>query len=128
MPEILAPFAALPGHGIAALFMVLAYALQSEVRFGARARSSRMGPHDKRSTLGLSFATLVPVLGFALALKANSAAYAWLPPWFKNAALPGVPVTAWAGVVLGALGILLRLWAVLTLRHRYTRTLLIHTD
>jgi len=34
----------------------------------------------------------------------------------------------WTGVTLGILGILLRLWAVLILRERYTRTLLVHDD
>jgi protein-S-isoprenylcysteine O-methyltransferase len=34
-----------------------------------------------------------------------------------------MPSTAWIGVGLGIAGILTRLWAVLTLRQRYTRTL-----
>jgi len=37
-------------------------------------------------------------------------------------------MVAWAGAFVGLAGLLLRLWAVLTLRHRYTRTLLVHED
>ena len=34
-----------------------------------------------------------------------------------------MPWIAWIGVGLGVVGIAVRLWAVVTLRHRYTRTL-----
>ena len=34
-------------------------------------------------------------------------------------------VVAWSGAALGLLGLILRFWALLTLRQRYTRTLLI---
>ncbi len=34
----------------------------------------------------------------------------------------------WLGVAVGALGLPLRLWAVLTLRERYTRTLFVHEN
>jgi len=37
-------------------------------------------------------------------------------------------VIEWVGVVFGACGIALRFWAVLTLRERYTRTLLIQQE
>ena len=36
-----------------------------------------------------------------------------------------MPVVAWAGVGIGVVGLLVRLWAVLALRERYTRTLLV---
>jgi protein-S-isoprenylcysteine O-methyltransferase Ste14 len=39
-----------------------------------------------------------------------------------------MPAIAWIGVGFGALGVLLRLWSVLVLRERYTRTLLTGTD
>src|SRR5437870_11885055 len=39
-----------------------------------------------------------------------------------------MPAVAWIGVAVGALGLFLRLWAMLTLRERYTRTLLIHAN
>jgi protein-S-isoprenylcysteine O-methyltransferase len=42
--------------------------------------------------------------------------------------MPGMPAVAWAGAGLGCAGLLLRLWAVLALRERYTRTLLVHDD
>jgi protein-S-isoprenylcysteine O-methyltransferase len=42
--------------------------------------------------------------------------------------MPGLPAVAWTGVLLGALGLGLRFWAVLTLRDRYTRTLLVQDD
>jgi protein-S-isoprenylcysteine O-methyltransferase len=61
-------------------------------------------------------AAAVSVLGFALGVKAHSCA------------LPGLPLTAWTGVAIGVLGLGLRLWAVLTLRERYTRTLLVQSD
>jgi protein-S-isoprenylcysteine O-methyltransferase Ste14 len=35
---------------------------------------------------------------------------------------------AWTGAALALLGLCLRLWAVLTLQHRYTRTLLIDDE
>jgi len=35
---------------------------------------------------------------------------------------------AWTGVVAGVLGLALRLWAVLTLRERYTRTLFVQSQ
>jgi protein-S-isoprenylcysteine O-methyltransferase len=35
---------------------------------------------------------------------------------------------AWIGIVFGAIGLLLRLWAVLRLRDRYTRTLLVQEE
>jgi protein-S-isoprenylcysteine O-methyltransferase Ste14 len=39
--------------------------------------------------------------------------------------LPGMPATAWIGVTLGASGFALRLWSLLVLRERFTRTLLV---
>jgi protein-S-isoprenylcysteine O-methyltransferase Ste14 len=72
---------------------------------------------------------VVPVLGFFLAMKANSPSLLHLlPRWFREAAMPGLPFVAWIGVVMGALGLGLRLWALLTLRERYTRTLLVHSE
>ena len=62
-------------------------------------------------------------------MKANSSGIsAWLPGWFRRAALPGLPLVAWIGVAVGVFGICLRLWALLTLRERYTRTLLIQGE
>ena len=115
LQSFVAPILALPPHGIAALILVLLYAIESEVRFGARARAHIGGGSDRRSTLAVSLSAAVPIVGFALAMKGR------LP-----GPLPGMPAIAWVGVGVGALGLLLRLWAVLTLRERYTRTLLVH--
>lgn len=129
MSEWISRFTELPSYGRAGLIVLLLYAVQSEIRFGARARSHRTGASDRYSTWAVSFAAAISVLGFALGLKANSAgSSAWLPDWFRRATLPGLPLVAWIGVAVGVLGICLRLWAVLILRERYTRTLLIHGE
>src|SRR5438094_5289328 len=129
MSGLLSRFVALPPYGLGGLVVLLLYALQSEVRFGRRARTHRTGPADRNSTLAVSVAAAVPVLGFALAMKTDSpAASAWLPGWFCDAVIPGLPVVAWVGVVLGLVGLALRLLAVLTLRERCTRTLLVESE
>jgi protein-S-isoprenylcysteine O-methyltransferase Ste14 len=129
MSELISRFAALPPYGLGALVVLLLYAIQSEVRFGSRARTLRTGVSDRNSTLAVSISAAVSVLGFALAMKTNAADRSlWLPHWFRAAALPGLPLIAWVGVVLGVLGLWLRLWAVLTLRERYTRTLLVQRE
>jgi protein-S-isoprenylcysteine O-methyltransferase len=126
MSELISRFTALPAYGKGAVAVLLLYAIQSEIRFGSRARTMRSGASDRRSTFIVSVSAAVSVLGFALAMKANSSAISsFLPAWFRDALLPGLPATAWVGVGLGVGGIVLRLWAVLTLRDRYTRTLLI---
>jgi len=129
MSELIAPFAALPGYGLAALIVLILYGVQSEIRFGKRARTMRADGADQKSTLAVSVGAAVSVLGFALGIKANSPTPpSYLPLWFRGAVLPGLPAIAWVGVVLGAGGILLRLWAVLQLRERYSRTLLVQDE
>lgn len=113
--ELTAGIVALPPYGLGALIVLLLYAVQAEIRFGARARSHATGASDRRSTLAVSLSSAVPVVGFVLAMKGR-----------MPAPLPGMPTIAWLGVALGACGLLLRLWAVLMLRERYTRTLLLH--
>ena len=126
MQEIVSRFTSLPPYDMAALVVVLLYALQAEIRFGARARTMRPGPSDRSSTLAVSVSSAVPVLGLVLAVKSNSPGISPLvPDWFRFATLPGLPGIAWFGVALGVCGLALRLWAVMTLRERYTRTLLI---
>jgi DNA-binding XRE family transcriptional regulator len=76
------PILALPPYGLAALVVLLLYAVQSEVRFGRRARTIFAGPSDRGSTLAVSASAIVPVLGFVLVMKAP----AWsllgrLPEW-----------------------------------------------
>ena len=129
MADLISRFTSLPGYGIGGALLLLFYALQSEVRFGSRARTLRTSALDRNSTLAVSLSAVVPVLGFVLAMKSGSADFAmWLPHWFRAAAIPGLPVVAWIGVLLGVMGLGLRLWAVLTLRDRYTRTLLIQDE
>src|SRR5439155_21435962 len=48
-----------------------------------------------------------------------------VPEWFRRTTLAGLPLVAWIGVALGVVGLCIRLWSVLTLRERYTRTLLV---
>ena len=128
MFDLISGLKQLPSYGVAAVIVLLLYAVQSEIRFGKRARTMRTGSADRRSTLAVSVCAAVPVLGFALAMKANSSFATLLPEWFRGARLPGEPVIGWAGVVVAAGGVVLRLWAVLRLRERYTRTLLIHDE
>ncbi len=127
MSGLLEGFRVLPSYGVGGLVVLLLYAVESEVRFGQRARTHFAGPSDRGSTVAVSLAAVVPVIGFVLALKAQTAAYhARLPAWLGRAgALPGMPVVAWVGVGVGVAGLLVRLWAVLALRERYTRTLLV---
>ena len=129
MSEMLSRFTALPAYGLGGLVIVLLYALQSELRFGARARTIRAGASDRKSTLIVSVSGAVPVLGFALAMKAGSSELSgWLPHWFREAVVPGLPYVGWIGVLLGVVGLVVRLLAVLTLRERYTRTLLVENQ
>ena len=129
MSEWISRFAALPASGLGGLAVLLLYALQSEVRFGRRARAHVPGAADRKSTMLVSLSAAVPALGFALAMKAATLSPSiWLPQWFRNAAIPGLPLVAWIGVALGAAGLALRLAAVLTLRERYTRTLMVQPD
>jgi protein-S-isoprenylcysteine O-methyltransferase Ste14 len=106
------------------------YAIEAEIRFGAKARSSSAGAWDRRSTTALKLAATIPMLGFVLAMKgARWSGTVALPSWLVDpASIPGMPVAAWIGVALAACGVLVRLWALLTLRHRYTRTLLVGDD
>jgi protein-S-isoprenylcysteine O-methyltransferase len=126
MTELISRFTSLPGYGLGGLFVLLLYAVESEIRFGSRARRVHAGPSDHHSTLAVSLCAAVPVLGFVLAMKSSSVDLAtWLARWFRAATVPGLPAVAWTGVLLGLLGVGLRLWALLTLRDRYTRTLLV---
>lgn len=124
MSDLIAKFTSLPAYGIAAVCVLLLYAVQSEIRFGKRARSIRPEASDRNSTLVVSISAIVPIFGFCLAIKSTSS----LPAWLKAAVMPGLPAIAWVGVAFGFLGLATRLWAVLTLRERYTKTLLVHTD
>ena len=120
MLDALRPFTTLPSYGIGALIVLLLYAVQAEIRFGRQARTMAAGPEDRGSTWAVGLSSAVPVIGFVLAMKTR------LSPGLGM--LPGMPTLAWAGVGVGALGLLIRLWSLLTLRDRYTRTLLVGTS
>ena len=120
----------LPPYGVGGALLTLLYTIQAEIRFGAKARTTAAGASDRGSTIAVSLASMIPVVGFVLTLEARAPALmAGFPVWLRGpGAMPGMPAIAWVGVGLGGLGLLLRLWAVLTLRERYTRTLLVHED
>ena len=127
MGDLLRGFTELPAYGRAAAVVIALYALQSEVRFGQKARTLLPGSADRGSTLALSLSSLVPVLGFAWAMKRKTGPGRFaLPGWLS--AMPGMPAIAWIGVAIAVVGLLVRLWSVLTLRQRYTRTLLTQAD
>src|SRR5215470_1144843 len=113
MPDALRPFSTLPSYGIGALIVLLLYAVQAEIRFGRKARTMTAGPEDRGSTWAVGLSSAVPVIGFVLAMKTRVSPGLGL--------LPGMPYIAWVGVGVGALGLLIRLWSLLTLRDRYTR-------
>lgn len=123
--DFIAGFKSLPPHGLAALVVLLLYAVESEIRFGTRARSMAAGPSDRWSTIAVALASAVPAIGFVLAMRGGqSALLRPLPLWLRDpGTMPGMPAIAWVGVGLGVVGLVLRLWALLTLRQRYTRTL-----
>lgn len=122
MLEYLGGLGKLPAFGIGGVVLLVLYAIEAEVRFGSAARSRSPGASDRGSSRAVSLAAAVPIAGFVLAMKA--AAFPWVPSWLQVGSLPGMPGSAWAGVAIGLAGLVLRLWAVLTLRERYTRTLL----
>jgi protein-S-isoprenylcysteine O-methyltransferase Ste14 len=117
-------------YAMAAVIVLCLYTIQSELRFGAKARAMRGGSSDRGSTIALSLASLVPVAGFLITVRAQRFSQLFhVPGWLIwPGAVPLMVSAAWAGVALGVLGFLLRLWAVLTLRQRYTRTLLVHDE
>ena len=120
----------MPPYHVGGALIILLYTIQAEIRFGSRARSGSAGATDRHSTMLVSLSSAVPILGFVFTVQAHmSTLSAALPDWLREAgAMPFMPAAAWVGVALGSLGLLLRLWAVFTLRERYTRTLLIHEN
>jgi len=91
---------------------ILFFAMDFAVRFGSEARRVDGAPADRGTTRGMYLAFLAILLaGFGLPRV--------LPPRFAN-----VPATlAWIGAALVPPGLLIRLWATLTLRHAYSRSL-----
>jgi len=74
-------------------------------------RAMKDGASDRFGTNALTLAMVVPLFGFIFAMKGR------IP-----ITLPGMPETGWVGVILGASGFALRLWSLLVLRERFTRT------
>ena len=120
----------LPPYGMAAVLLLFLYMIQSEIRFGSRARATRGGTDDRGTTLALSLSSLVVIAGFLIAVRAQRLAqFVHVPDWLIwPGATPAMVAAAWTGIALGFARLLLRLWAVLTLRQRYTRTLLIDDE
>ena len=73
------------------LFVLLLYAVQIQNPLWCARRAHRTGASDRRSTLAVSVAA-VPVLGFALSMKAISPRTSQVSNWFPPAALPGLPL------------------------------------
>lgn len=122
-------FLALPGYRLGGLILLALYAIQSEIRFGSHSRGLRASKWDRNSTVLVSVSALTPMIGLVLTIKATSPdSAAFFPEWFSHSVIPGLPAVAWFGVALGLCGLALRLWAVLTLRERYTSTLLIQAQ
>lgn len=125
---------AIPPYGIATVIILLFYAIQSEIRFGAKARRVVGKSTDRGSTLAVSLASAAPIIGFVLAMRAETTGFLLdlpirLPDWlFWPGATTFMRALAWTGVALGGLGLVIRLWSVLTLRRRYTRTLFVDDD
>ena len=69
MSDLFLSFTALPAYGLAAVVVLLLYAVQSEVRFGQKARTIFPGSADRGSTLAVLLSSAIPVLGFVLAMK-----------------------------------------------------------
>ncbi len=98
---------------IAYLLVVVFFVLEGRVRQGQAAKSFEAGQHDRGSTRYIGAAFGLSILVLLLASLLNLLKLADLIP-------PGV---AWAGLVLAAGGLGLRLWAPLVLGRFYTRTL-----
>jgi len=120
-----------PPHLAAAVVVMILYVIQAELRFGSKARASKPGAADRGSTWVLSYAVVIPIMGLVFAIEfytsSSTQGLAFFGP-SSPAAMPGMPAVAWLGVAAGTLGLALRLWAVLTLRERFTRTLLVHDN
>jgi len=116
----------LPPHALAALVVLALYEAQSYLRFGAKARKMRWGPSDRYSSLFLTLAFLLVALGFLTVQRVGITRYIAISNWMVwPGPSPWMVSLAWFGVGMAVAGLFLRLWAVLTLRHRYTRTLLV---
>jgi|SRR5579859_844543 len=95
------------------LLLALFLVLEGRLRQGSAARSREAGEHDRSSTQYVGAAFGLSMLCMLLAPLLN---------YFKlGAVIP--PAVAWAGLVLAAAGLGLRVWAPRVLGQYYTRTL-----
>src|ERR1700761_1069744 len=117
----------LPPYGMAAIVLLVLYTIVSEIRFGSKARAMKGGVSDRGSTIAVSVATTLVGLGFIATMHTPLVSqFVQMPDWLLwPGPAQGRDDIAWTGIVLGLWGVVLRLWAVLKLRQRYTRTLLI---
>jgi protein-S-isoprenylcysteine O-methyltransferase Ste14 len=95
------------------LLLVLFLVFEGRVRQGRAAKSMERGEHDRRSTYFVGAAFGLSILSMLLAPVLNYFNIGNLIP----------PAVAWAGLVVAAGGLALRLWAPRVLGQFYTRTL-----
>src|SRR5689334_17594488 len=109
MPEIIQRLADEIGistrpYELGGVVLLALYALQAEIRFGAKARAHRADAPDRHRSVVLSLAAGAPVMGLVVAVKwAHPAVVAQHPVvgWLFGPSLPGLPVTAWIGAAVG---------------------------
>jgi protein-S-isoprenylcysteine O-methyltransferase Ste14 len=95
------------------LLLVLFFVFEGRVRQGRAAQSLERGEHDRRSTNFIGAAFGLGILCMLLAPVLN----------YFNLGSVTPPALAWAGLVVAAGGLALRLWAPRVLGQYYTRTL-----
>jgi protein-S-isoprenylcysteine O-methyltransferase Ste14 len=95
------------------LLLALFFVFEGRLRQGSAAKSREAGEHDRSSTNFVGAAFGLSILCMLLAPLLNYFNLGRLIP----------PVLAWAGLVLAAGGLALRLWAPRVLGQYYTRTL-----
>ena len=96
------------GAGAVAFFL-----MDFAVRFGGEARRLDTAPSDRGTTRG-TYLALTAIL-LAVFVLPRLLPPAESPAWMR--------AIAWCGAALVPAGLAIRLWATLTLRHAYTRTL-----
>ena len=104
------------------LLLVLFLVFEGRVRQGRAARSLERGEHDRRSTSFIGLAFGVSILSMLLAPLLNYFNFGSVTP-AQNPRCWVPPAVAWAGLVVAAGGLALRLWAPRVLGQYYTRTL-----
>ena len=90
-------FAARP-YGVAGTALIILYALQAELRFGARARSSKAGATDRGSTWVVTPGgddTGLWLQSYGHEAFQPSATRPVVLDWLFGASLPGLPASAW---------------------------------